>query len=147
VLLLVIAANFCNSERIVFLVRWYGAATTKVLLSLEIVTTWLMAVSIFYLCQALHEPILAGVGMSYPHSVLSPAKRLRNASVRIGLCSLRRPLVGTASAHGFPLLPYAPSLPLPPLSRGPPLPIPARLPDTVHGGFHWRGGFHSQGMV
>uniref|UniRef100_A0A7S0N4H7 EamA domain-containing protein n=2 Tax=Cryptomonas curvata TaxID=233186 RepID=A0A7S0N4H7_9CRYP len=65
VLLLVIAANFCNSERIVFLVRWYGAATTKVLLSLEIVTTWFMAVGIFYLCQALHEPLLAGVGEEF----------------------------------------------------------------------------------
>ena len=74
-LLLVIAADFCNLERIVFLVQWYGAATTKVLLSLEILTTWLMAVGIFYLCQALHEPILAGVVKSAmpPTSVLSPA--------------------------------------------------------------------------
>jgi hypothetical protein len=78
-LALVAATQFFNSTLTTLVNKEYGAATTGIVTSFEIIFTWLAAVAIFHVSDVLHLQTLASLG-ALPLS-LSPA---RGSSPRSG---------------------------------------------------------------
>jgi hypothetical protein len=66
-LALVSAMHFLNSTLTTLVNKEYGAATTGIVTSFEIIFTWLAAVVIFHVCDLLHLQTLASLG-ARPHA-------------------------------------------------------------------------------
>ncbi len=78
-LALVAATQFFNSILTTLVNKEYGAATTGIVTSFEIIFTWLAAVAIFHVSDVLHLQTLASLGAVPPSLSVSLLSRIQLA--------------------------------------------------------------------